>query len=135
MSAPTTGSFGVRARWAAAFMLFFAGWPSSAVAEHLGQGVDEGTSLWRVAGALLVCVAVAIVAALLLKRRMGGGASLFRPGTSRRMQMVECLRMGSQVSVCIVACDGEELLMSVSPQGANLLRSISAPVSQDTGQP
>jgi len=103
-------------------VLFF-GCAGSAFAQHLGQGMDDGLPAWRIVLTLLFCLAVAIAAALVLKRRMGGGL-VFRSRTSQRLQMVECLRMGSQVTLCIVACDGEDLLMSVSQDGASLVRSL-----------
>jgi flagellar biogenesis protein FliO len=134
MSDPRTG-LRICVRRIAAFVFLFAGCPGSAFAQHLGQGMEDGTPLWRVIAALLACVAVAIIAALVMKRRMGGGAALFRARGSQRLQIVECLRVGSQVSLCIVACDGEELLMSVSQQGAALLRPISTAASQVTGRP
>jgi len=109
----------------AAFFLFM-GFSDSALAQHLGQGTDDGVSAWRVVATLLICVAVAVAAALALKHRMGGGtAQLFVRRKNPRLEMIETLRLRPQIDLCIVACDGEELLLVSSPQGASLLRPLS----------
>jgi len=98
---------------------------NSALAQRLGQGPDDGISVWRVVATLLVCVAVAVAAALALKHRMGGGtAQLFVRRKNPRLEMIETLRLRPQIDLCIVSCDGEELLLVSSPQGASLLRSL-----------
>jgi hypothetical protein len=97
-----------------------------AFAQQLGRGVDDGISTWRVIAALAVCAAVALGAALVMKRRMIGGTALFRGNRgSARLTMVESLRLRPQIDLCIVSCDGDELLIMLSPQGANLLRPLS----------
>jgi hypothetical protein len=93
-------------------------------AQHLGQGMDDGISVWRVVAASIVCALVAIGAALVMKRRMHGGAALFRGNrASPRLTIVESLKLRSQIDLCIISCDGDELLIVLAPQGASLLRT------------
>jgi flagellar biogenesis protein FliO len=86
--------------------------------------------VWRVAAALAVSLALALTAALVLRKRMGGTApslSLLRPPLSggRRLRLVERLRIGAQVELCIVECDGCDLLLAVDGGGAVLLARLS----------
>jgi hypothetical protein len=103
-------------------------------AQQLGQGSDDGISLWRVFAALIVCVGVAVAAAFVLKHRMQGGMPLIRPNRNRaRLAVIESLRLRPQVDLCIVSCDGDEFLMVISPQGAHLLHAPAVRVGQAGG--
>jgi hypothetical protein len=116
----------------AAILVVCMGHAQSALAQRLGQGIDDGISVWRTVGALLICVAVVVAAALFLKHRMAKGAALFRVRRNNaRLEMIEMLRIRPQVDLCLVACDGEELLMVSSPQGASLLRHLPSGARQD----
>lgn len=95
-------------------------------AQTLGQGTPDEISIWRVLAALLGCLALAVGGAFLLKARMGQlPFSLItiskRP---RRLQLLETLRLGRQSSLAIVACDGEELLVSASDQSIEVLERL-----------
>jgi hypothetical protein len=98
-------------------------WASPALAQVIGKGGDDGISLWRVVAAFLFCCLLAACAAILLKKRFGGGASLLRLPFSqdRRLQLVESLRLSHQVDLCLVRCDGDELLVAASAAGVVLL--------------
>jgi flagellar biogenesis protein FliO len=109
--------FGRRAGIAAAALLTAA----PALAQRLGQGTDGAElPVWRVLGALAFCLALAVAAAILLKRRLGGPA---RPafGRARRLQLVESLRLSHQIDLCVISCDGAELLLAATPHGATLI--------------
>lgn len=108
------------------------------LAQNLGKGMDDGISIWRVAAALLVCVGVAVCAAFLLKRGMPMGQMLqYSKKKKSRLQVMETLRIRPQTDLCIFACDGEEFLLVLSPQGTSLLRPVSRtappPPLPDTG--
>ncbi len=110
------------------------GLADDAFAQQLGQGIDDGISVWRVVAMLLACMVVAVIAALVLKHRMANGAALL--GVRRnnsRLKIIEILRVRPQVDICLVACDGEELLMVSSPQGASLLRHLPPGASGGLG--
>lgn len=110
--------------WTLAVFLLI-GLSDSALAQNFGRVADDEVSIWRVAAATLACLAVAVAAALFLKYRLNGGGAQFLAGRKRsRLEMVEVLRIKPQIDLCIVACDGEELLMLASPQGASLLRFL-----------
>lgn len=95
-----------------------------ALAQQLGLGHDDGVDFMRVGLALAACLAVAVAAALLLRKRLRGGPILRPMRTSRRLQIEESLRVGTQADICIVSCDGEEMLVSSSPHGVKLLRNL-----------
>ena len=96
----------------------------AARAQALGSTSDE-VSIWRVAGAFVLCVGIAVAAALLLRARHGiGGPALLR--RNERLQLIESIRLNPQVQLCILRCDGEELLLSASASGATLVKPIGA---------
>jgi flagellar biogenesis protein FliO len=107
-----------------------------ALAQRLGQGADDGISTWRVVAALLLCLGLAVFAAYAMRSRMGGLPLLssirlsgVRP--ARRMQLVETLRLSHQIDLCIVACDGQQLLVAASTQGATLLKDLPSQTSSE----
>lgn len=97
----------------------------AAVAQRLGQGADDDVSVWRVVAALLLCMVLAVVGAFILKsggwRGLPAFVSLKR---GNRLRLVESLRVGNQAELCIVVCDGRELLVSSSAQGIALLKQL-----------
>ena len=92
-----------------------------ALAQRLGQGTGTEVPVWRVLGALLLCLGLAVAAAYVLRRRLGGGARPVSFGRSRRLQLVESLRLSHQVDLCVVSCDGGEFLIAATPHGATLI--------------
>ena len=93
-----------------------------AMAQRLGQGPELSVSLWRVAGALLLCALIALAAILAVRRRGGivGRAALpslfgLRAGRDRsRITVVESRRVSPHANVCLLRCDGREYLVLVS---------------------
>jgi hypothetical protein len=97
------------------------------LAQTLGQGNTDDISWWRVLAALLLCMALAIGGAFALRARGGASPFLsFAAKQNRRLRLVETLRLSNHVNLCIVDCDGSELLVAVSAQGARLLKPLSA---------
>lgn len=96
-----------------------------AFGQALGQGADDEISLWRVGAALLLCLLLAVAAVFVLRTRMGRGtfAGLI-VRKDRRLQLVEALRLSSHADLCIVRCDGRELLVIVSPHESRLLEAL-----------
>lgn len=98
---------------------------AAARAQTLGQGPADDISMWRVVGAFALCVALAVAGALILKARSGTVPKLsFLTPRSRRLQLVETLRLDQRASLSIVVCDGSELLVSSSEEGVKLLREL-----------
>lgn len=94
--------------------------------QALGQSVGAEVHWWRVIGAFIFCIALALGTAFALRRRLdlgaapiiwGLGPKLFGPPLDRRMKLVELLRLTHQVDVCLVRCDGQDYLVAVSPAG------------------
>ena len=96
------------------------------LAQRLGQGTGTEVPVWRVLGALALCLALAVAAAYLLRRRLGGSLPLTM-GRSRRLQLIETLRLSHQVDICLIRCDGAELLVAASAQGATTINPSLAP--------
>lgn len=91
-----------------------------ALAQRIGQGTGTEVPIWRVLGALVLCLGLALGAAYVLRRRLGGSMPLVS-GRSRRLQMLESLRISPQVHICLVSCDGAEFLIAASPQGVHAI--------------
>ena len=106
-----------------------------ALAQRLGQGTGTEVPIWRVLAALLLCLSLAVAAAILLRRRLGGGARPIAFGRSRRLQLVETLRLSHQVDLCVVSCDGGELLIASTPHGATLIDPRLPPPPEPAKEP
>ena len=107
-----------------------------ASAQTLGQAPDDGVSFWRVAGALLFCIALGIGAILVLRAR--GGALPTRPvfaslvHKDRRLQLIEALRLNQHVDLCMVSCDGKVMLLAASAHGVDVLPFAAVPAAHGT---
>lgn len=96
-------------------------------AQRIGQGTGAEVPIWRVLGALALCLALAVAAAYVLRRRMGGSLPLAL-GRGRRLQLIETLRLSHQVDICLIACDGAEFLVAATPHGATTINAnVPAP--------
>lgn len=120
-------------RWiclAASFALFALTDP--ALAQTLGRGSDDGISIWRVILALVVCLTLAVMAAVGLKYKAGGRLPFFlrTQASGRTLVLVETLRLSHQTDLCLVDCGGNRLLIAVSAHGAQLLNH--APSAKST---
>jgi flagellar biogenesis protein FliO len=120
-----------------ALLLLF--WSLPASAQTLGLAQEDAVSPWRVVSVLLLGVALAVTAAFMLRKRVtgqdgAGGWLIRRPGTgSRRLRLVERLRIGQQVDLYIVVCDGQELLIATSAQTVQLLNKLG-PLDREAAQ-
>jgi len=110
-----------------------------AAAQRLGQGADDPVSLWRVVLALLFCLMIAVLAALVLRARMTGRPlpAIFTIGSGQgaRLRKLESVRMSHQVELSIVTCDGRDILVAVGPQGAQVLRDLSPTAPSEQARP
>lgn len=99
-------------------------------AQTLGQGPEDQIAWWRVAAALAFCLMLAIGAAFVIKARTNGQLSLprltgSRVPSTRRLELVETLRLKPQLDLVIVRCDGHELLLATHAQTAQLIERLS----------
>ncbi len=101
----------------AAMLLLSAG---AGLAQSLGLAKEPEVSWWRVVGAFVVCIALAVGAAFALRLRLRGRLAAFHP-EPRRLQLVESLRLSHQIDVCLLKCDDRHLLVAATQQGAFLL--------------
>lgn len=124
----------VAARLAGAALAALAAAP--VFAQRLGQGTGTEVPVWRVLGALALCLGLAVAAAYVLRRRLGGSLPLaIRRG--RRLQLIEALRVSHQIDICLVSCDGAEFLVAASPHGTATINPNvpPPPAGQDQEEP
>ncbi len=110
-----------------------------AFAQRLGQAAQTEIPWWRVVGAFVICIGLALGAALALRTRIRAGAPLpaafrFAPGrlrlfgpVERRLVVIEAVRGGQNLEICLVRCDEREFLLAAT-QG-------SIEVLSDSGRP
>jgi len=122
---------------AATLAIGFAGWPAHA--QTLGLAPTHEVSPWRVVGALVFCCALGGAGALALRYRLRRGSMpsqvargvnwrtfvsnfAVRPkaieSEARRLRLVETVRLGFNVEVNLLDCDGKSLVVVTSPHGA-----------------
>lgn len=101
-------------------------------ADRLGGGSDLGISLTRIVMALLLCLMLAALAALLLKR--SGGKIDFaalrglvaRMPAARRIEVIETRRVSQHADICLMRCDGREYLILSAAHQQTVLREGDA---------
>ena len=99
-----------------------------ALADRLGGGSELGISLTRIVMALLLCLMLAALAVLLLKR--GGGkfdlaalrGLMVRMPAARRIEVIETRRVSQHADVCMIRCDGREYLILSAAHQQTVLR-------------
>jgi hypothetical protein len=106
--------------------------PALAQAGRLGGGGSNvDVSLTRIITALILCLMLAALAALLLKR--GGGKidvpalrGLFArmPVTVRRIEVIETRRVSQYADVCLLRCDGRDYLILCAQAQQTVLRDV-----------
>ena len=89
-----------------------------------GGGGGADISVWRVLGALVFCLLLAAGAAFAMRARLRGALPAFK-GQSRRLRLVESLRLSHQTDLCVVDLDGRELLIAATPHGTTLLLDLA----------
>lgn len=116
-------------------------WTAPAAAQTLGQGADTDVPWLRLSAALLLCLGLAVGAAVALHRRLNGGAGLpdldlkalsaklsgAAPGTRGRLPRltdIETRRLSTHATVSVFKCDGRSFMVATSPQGQLVLVSL-----------
>jgi len=108
---------------------------SPAFAQALATGPAPEVPWLRLSLSLLLCIFLALGAALLLRRhRLHGrsnplGALLRKaPGTARRrIAIIETRRASAHGDLCLVELDGQPYLLAFTPGGASLIDRPAAP--------
>lgn len=99
--------------------------------------LGAGISLWRVFGAWLLCIGIAVLLILALRRvragRMNAGIGSLLPrglgAGARAIDIVETRRVNMAVDLCIFDYDGERYLIAVGAGGSTLLDRSPLPSS------
>lgn len=95
-----------------------------AVAQRLGTGADVDISPWRVIGVTFFCLVLGSFAIFAVRQRLIAAKwslSFGLPQPSRRLQLVERIRLGPQSEICLVRLDAEEILLAFSAAGVQRL--------------
>jgi len=100
---------------------------STAVGQQLGGGDDVEVSLWRVIAGVAV-VLIFGVAALVFGKARVDALRLWTPAASRRVRVIETVRISPQSSLCLAAFDGREYLIALTPGSATVVETIAATV-------
>jgi len=120
-----------------------------AFAQALAQGAATPIAWWRIFAVLLLCLLLAVAAAVALHFRATGrlpnlnlknaritlpagrsGAlqQLFGSASERRLKAVETIRVSPYADVCLFICDGKTYLIAATPQGVTVIdRDAAAP--------
>ena len=103
---------------------------TAAASGQLGGGRDLGVSLSRIVTALLICIMVALLAALLIRQRSGKtdlhsllGRLNLRP---RAIEVVETRRLSQHADICLIRHGGREYLLLLMHGAARLLNEDGA---------
>ncbi len=105
--------------------------------------ISAGISLWRVLGAWLLCIAIAVALIIALRRvragRTASGITSFLPGAlgaARAIDIVETRRVNLAVDLCLFDYEGERYLVAVGAGGSTLLDRTPRPADPtDRGAP
>jgi hypothetical protein len=128
-----------RLRFLSALPLLLGASPALAQAGRLGGGgggVD--VSLTRIVTALILCLMLAALAVLLLKRSGGKvdlpalrGLFARMPVAARRIEVIETRRVSQHAEVCLLRCDGRDYLILCAQQQQTVLRDSPSAVEED----
>jgi hypothetical protein len=100
--------------------------PALATGGRLGGGQPLEVSLGRIVAALVICIIIAVLAALLIRQRAGKvdlyamfGRLQSRP---RAIEVVETRRLSPHADICVVRHSGREYLLLLLAGNARILR-------------
>jgi hypothetical protein len=107
--------------------------PADAVAQSWLANRSLELHLERIVAVCLVCIALAVAAAVLVKRTTKGRANLpaapwFGGAKSSGVTVLESRRLGPHAEVCRLTYEGREYLVIVSQGGATLLKEGPFPI-------
>jgi hypothetical protein len=108
---------------------------SADAAGRLGGGAALDVSPWRILAALILCVIIAVLAALMIRQR-GGRIALatllprLDPGR-RAIEVVETRRLSPHADLCVVRHDGREYLLLLLAGDARVLNESAVSSASD----
>ncbi|WP_156347249.1 MULTISPECIES: hypothetical protein [unclassified Sphingomonas] len=97
-----------------------AGMILAAAPARLGGGAALDVSLTRIVVALLLCLTLAVLAVVLVRR--GGGRLTLPIRAERRIAVIESRRISPHADLCLLRCDGQEYVILSSAAGQQVLR-------------
>lgn len=112
--------------------------PTSALAQRVGQGAEDSVSIIRVIAALIICLAVAFLAILLVRARRGGQSlpRLFNrlSASTSQIAILETRRISIHAEVCRLQYGGEEYLVLIGQSHSRVLSRLSAAARAEVGR-
>jgi hypothetical protein len=113
--------------------------PALAGAGRLGGGQPLEVSLGRIVAALVICIIIAILAALLIRQRSGKldlyawfGRLQARP---RAIEVIETRRLSPHADICVVRHSGREYLLLLLAGDARILSEEPVALSAEAEAP
>lgn len=128
---------GIASRWMAAV-----GWglvATGAHAQRLGGGGGVTIPVGRIVAAFLLCVLLALLLAVTIKRRGGRldlgrfSGLLTKSASQARIDVVETRRASQHADICLIRCDTQEYLVLCSAHVQTVLRADLATDTIATG--
>lgn len=99
----------------------------------LGPMLADGVDLYRIGGALLLCIMLGVVAIFLLRRygfgRVDGGGM---PAGRKCLTIVDTVRLAPRVTLHVVEYEERHVLLALDASGITLLDAHSRPASETT---
>ena len=103
---------------------------------HLGGGGGVDVPIGRIILAFLICIAIAVLAVLLIRQRMGKGdlAGWLHRVTPRggMVEVVEVRRLSMHAEIGVVRHDGHEFLLLIQAGSGQVLRERVLPAEEET---
>jgi Flagellar biosynthesis protein, FliO len=96
-----------------------------ALAQHLGQGDDVNVPVWRVLAALALVLMLGI-GAVVVARSRSVDLKLWQGASTRRLKVVETVRLSPQGSLCLAVFEEKEYLIAITPGSATVIDTRSA---------
>ena len=102
-------------------VIFVTATGGDAMAQTLGKAISPSLPWWRVFGALLFCLLLALGGAYALRARLGLRMPSVMAGDQKHLKLLETVRLSHQIDICLLRWDGRDLIVAAGPQGATLL--------------
>jgi len=99
----------------------------------LGPMLANGVDLYRIGGALVLCIMLGVAAILLLRRYGFGRADGVGLPTGRKcLTIVDTVRLAPRVTLHVVEYDDRHVLLALDASGITLLDARSRPAPETT---
>jgi flagellar protein FliO/FliZ len=96
-----------------------------------GAGVAlAGVDMFRVGMALALCLVLAVVAIVIIRRAQGNSSTWRQQTRARRISVVDSIRLNPRATLHLVQCDQRVILLAADAGGVKLLDAHDRPVGE-----